>query len=61
MMGCDHFVHDGYVRLRMWQSYPKFKADQVMAAFFGVVYAGADALLYLSYPRTFQMENFWYG
>ena len=33
-------------------TYPKYHADQVMAAFFGVVYVCRDAFLYLSHPES---------
>ncbi len=47
MMGVIHVVHDLFMFVYVF-TYPKFKADQVMPAFFRGGIRGCDALLYLS-------------
>ena len=42
-------------------TYPKYHADQVMAAFFGVVYVSV-LLSYIYLTRSLEKEEpFWYG
>ena len=40
--------------------YPKYRAEQVMAAFFRMVYVAVMLPLSIL-PETFRMENSWYG
>ena len=57
--GRDHFVHDVYVRLRIYLSQVQGRTGNAGVLWGGICGCNACPLFIL--PGTFRMENSWYG